>query len=660
MTRLRMKEKCLLLTGILAFISSSAFAQITTLALDSIEVTASKIPTSIKKSGKSVSVISKAEIETMPVSSVDELLQSLQGVNLNSRNAFGVQADIGMRGSTFSQVLVLLDNVRINDPLTAHFNNNIPVSLSEIDRIEVIRGPAGTSYGSDAVGGIIHIKTKTYVNQNVNGNSLNTYGEIGYGQNDLWLTDMGFIAQKNKLQVSGGIKTSVSDGETLPNPNYKQTDTADSLFNNFFDLKTYTLSANYHFNEKWKLYSRIGYDNRDFSAKYFYSLSAYDESTEKIESYWAQWALNRTTGRHQTEISSGYKTTHDAFSFSPSSAVNKHTTDQFSMAINHIYAVNNSINLSFGAQGISKVINSTDRGSHDNQSFGVYGIFSAQITHHLIGTASSRIDYDENFGTQFLPQLSLAYSLENMVFRSSFGKSIRAADFTERYISSRIENLSPGRNVGNPDLKAETSYTYDAGVDFYPARGFTISNTVFYRTSDNLIDYIYTNSDNIHNVENLQPNSDYFYASNVSKSTTFGIEAQISKYFAISTHKLIHTELNYTFLHTDNEGDDVSKYIANHPRHDVNLSLAYLSEHFDFSIISHYLNRNDEAVSGINAQVKSDYGVTNLKLGLKPFDQRVSMFMKIHNVFDVDYQEILGARMPGRWLMGGLKWNIER
>ncbi|HBQ60552.1 MAG TPA: TonB-dependent receptor, partial [Balneolaceae bacterium] len=100
--------------------------------LDTIDVSASRITTSISESGKNVSVITQSDIQDMPVSSVDELLRSLPGININARAGFGVQSDVGVRGSTFSQVMFLLDNTPLNDPLTAHFNTNIPVALSEI------------------------------------------------------------------------------------------------------------------------------------------------------------------------------------------------------------------------------------------------------------------------------------------------------------------------------------------------------------------------------------------------------------------------------------------------------------------------------------------------------------------------------------------------
>ena len=118
-------------------------------------------------------------------------------MNINSRGGFGVQADIGMRGSTFSQVLILLDNVRMNDPLTAHFNSNIPIAKSEIGIIEVIKGPSSASYGSDAVGGVIHIKSKSYL-QKSNEKQIDFNGEVGIGQNQFENADVGFTISDNK------------------------------------------------------------------------------------------------------------------------------------------------------------------------------------------------------------------------------------------------------------------------------------------------------------------------------------------------------------------------------------------------------------------------------------------------------------------------------
>jgi len=160
-----LRKPLFLLIGIL--LACQTLSSQDSLQLDQVIVTATRIPTASYKTGRSISIITADELRELPVTTVDEMLRYLPGINLNSRNDFGVQSDIGIRGSTFSQVLILVDDVRVNDPLTAHFNNNIPVPLSEIAQVEIIRGPAAASYGSDAVGGIIHIKTKTFISAEV-------------------------------------------------------------------------------------------------------------------------------------------------------------------------------------------------------------------------------------------------------------------------------------------------------------------------------------------------------------------------------------------------------------------------------------------------------------------------------------------------------------
>ena len=123
-----------------------------------------------------------------------------------------------------------------------------------------------------------------------------------------------------------------------------------------------------------------------------------------------------------------------------------------------------------------------------------------------------------------VPQLNASYKMNKLVLRSSLGRSIRQADFTERFTSYKLSNLTPGRNVGNPDLEAESSYNFDIGADVYLSENLQYSNTLFFRQSSNLIDYTLTNSDAIVNLTNLQANSDYLYAKNISNSTTWGNE----------------------------------------------------------------------------------------------------------------------------------------
>ena len=647
-----MRNLRLPLLTLISFIFITNYAQT---ALDEVLVSASRIQSKKYESGKNITVISQKEIAQLPVNSVDELLQYVGGVNLNNRGGFGVQSDIGMRGSTFSQVLVLVDNQRINDPLTAHFNNYVPIPLSEVHHIEIVRGSASASFGADAVGGIIHIKTKTYEGLFNNQEISSTNGNVGIGDHNLSILHAGIHQQSKRFGFSAAVKSSESDGEQLVNPNFTNAQRGDSLHRNFFDLKTYTAAVTYR-GDKLKFYARGGSDYRDFAAKHFYTTSTYDESIEKVSSYWTQTALIFDQENSRTELNASYRNGKDSFAFSPSS-INKHTTQRINATLSQNRKMG-GVDVSFGFQTDWQDIVSTDRGDHQTTSNAAFILAQKRINQlHL--NVGIRIENSEKIGTQLVPQLNASYKMDKLVLRSSLGRSIRQADFTERFTSYKLSNLTPGRNVGNPDLEAESSYNFDLGADVYLSENLQFSNTLFFRQSSNLIDYTLTNSDAISNLTNLQPNSDYLYAKNISESTTWGNEFGL-KYTQNIQNGQIGASLNYTYLNTSTPDSVVSKYIANHPIHNLNGSLNIRYAGLGLNVGGALITRNAEAVEAINAEIKGQYAILNLKLSYTLKEFPASVYVDVRNALDTRYQEILGSQMPGRWIMGGIRWNFQR
>ncbi len=625
------------------------------LQLDQVIVSATRIPTASYKTGRSISIITADELRDLPVTTVDEMLRYLPGINLNSRNDFGVQSDIGIRGSTFSQVLILVDNVRVNDPLTAHFNNNIPVPLSEIAQVEIIRGPAAASYGSDAVGGIIHIKTRTFISAEMD-KSISTRGNVGVGKNNLNRTDLGVNLQKNKWHFSTAYKANIADGETYVNPNFLAGTDPDSLYQNFFDLRTISAAVAGKIGEGWSVYGRVGYDYRYFNAKYFYTRSSFDESEETVKSLWTQGAIRYQKNRHEVSLTGGYKTTSDLFVFNPLFSPNEHDTKQIFTNLQHHFKVNDKINLASGVQLIDKKINSTDRGDHQNFAVGIYSVLSYALSDRWQTHVSLRAEHDENFGWEILPQASLSYRQNGFVFRTSYGRSVRAADFTERFISSQIPSLSPGRNVGNPDLQAESSHSFDLGGEYYFNKNGLISLTGFYRNSSNLIDFSLRNSATINNVKNLQEDADYFYADNLSGSSVIGLEGLVKYRFNWNNRIDLNTQLAYTWLKTTAEAGELSKYIANHPTHQLGLTLDLTAYDFQITSATSLSTRQDELVEPIDGAIPKDYLVTHLKFGYN-LSNSFTPYVEIRNLTNTNYQEILGANLPRRWWSIGVTWN---
>ena len=665
---IRIIKQLLILSVILFVFTDTHYGQIA-VELDSISVTASRISASISESGKSVSVYTQDDIQRMPVNSVDDLLRTLPGVNINGRQGFGVQADVGIRGTTFSQVLFMLDNTPLNDPLTAHFNTNIPVSLSEIGQIELIRGPASTSYGADAVGGVVHIKTKMYMEREVQSGSglLNRIdADLAAGENSLRMADVGVELQGTGWRFSSSVRTSRSDGESFPNPGFAEGISNREQYNTFFDVTNYTAAISARLSDSWSWYVRGGVDERDFNARYFYTRSIADESTEQISSKWGLSTLTRKSGNHRTELNSSYRTLNDIFDFNPELApANEHTTNQLYVNLSHQYERENvterisSARLMVGAQFTDKEIESTDRGDHREGNGGFYAIASAGFVNGLNMTTSLRLQFDPLGNANLLPQLSAAYNIRRVTFRGSVGRAIRTGDFTERYVSSQIPNLTPLRNIGNPDLEPEKSVTIDGGIDWRPNQNLLFSQTLFYRHSTNLIDYSLTNESQITNADNLLPGEDYFYASNITSTDAYGAEWISDATINLGSQKQLNLRGGYTYIRTTGSGDSVSRYIANHPSHQLSAGIRYHTSLFMISSQSGYNVRSAEAEALVDGEVPSSYFVTNLSLSATPFQFPVRIYTRIMNLTDTEYQEILGAPMPGRWIMGGVQISLR-
>ena len=129
--------------------------------LDEVEVTASRAPIALNQATKIVTVIPAQEIAAAPVTSIQDLLEYAAGVDVRQRGEGGTQADISIRGGTFDQIAVLLNGINLSNPQTGHYSFDIPVNLSDIERIEVISGPSSRVFGASAFAGAINIITKS-------------------------------------------------------------------------------------------------------------------------------------------------------------------------------------------------------------------------------------------------------------------------------------------------------------------------------------------------------------------------------------------------------------------------------------------------------------------------------------------------------------------
>jgi len=640
---------------LLALIFSSIVVKAQNL-IDTIKVSTVQAPLKISETGRSISIVTAEQIESMSVTSIDEVLQQVLGVEIQSRGGFGVQGDVLMRGSTFTQVLVLVDGMKLNDPLTGHFNSYIPVTLAEIQRIEVLRGAAAAMYGPDAVGGVINIITKTFSNIS---EGVHMNGGVNYGAHKLINAHQGFTLKKGAATIGAGFSLNQSEGEFFPEETIDSSTTL-SAYNNCFDLKTLGFSFAYEFNNNIRLKARSSFDHRDFGARYFYTTSVFDKSTEIVSNWWNHIQLQRIHKAGATDFNIAHKYNTDEFIFSPDfPSTNNHVSQLLNMTLNHLHSINDKILVKAGLQFDQRQIESNDRGDHQDFHFGAYamGVYQSK---GLNLSLSLRTDYDENYALEFAPQVNASYVFPSLVLRASTGRNFRAADYTERYVSNNLQNLTPGRSLGNPDLLAESGWSEEIGADYKVNDAWKLSTTLFARQSEDLIDYVSTNQSAIGSVSevgSLQEDANYFFARNISEVQTMGIEFESNMKWSLSGNNQLEWNLGYSYLNTTNNEDAVSVYISSHAKHLFNTNIIFKMDRIDFAVSGLYKERDPRVSSSINSNLEKSYSVWNARVGYKLSDH-FGLNFQIQNIFDEQYQNILGARMPSRWVLAGVRWSL--
>lgn len=634
------------LAGMIPLAAQDSTEADTSIVSKEVVISSSRIPQTAAGSGRNITIVPGKMINELPAQTTDQALRYVPGVEVQSRGAFGVQSDFSLRGSTFSQVLVLVDGMRINDPLTAHFNGYIPVAPAEIQKIEVLRGPAAAQYGADAVGGVINIITKTF-SATGSRDVTSANAEIGYGQNDLKLAKAGFFSQAGSSRLGIGGMWHASPGQQLT-----------SDYKNRFSIGNISASGGVKLNERWDIALRSGFDYRDFNARYFYTASPFDDASETVKAWWNQMRLQRTAENSTTTIKGAFKQNSDSYVFNPQTQANEHTTTLASLQLNQYRQLSSEWDLSYGLQSSNRTIESTDRGDHNDWHYAAYTMVQWQPTNPFTISGSLRLDHDENYGTELMPQLSMSYQEENWILRGAAGRSVRAPSYTERFISTNLQGpLTGGRNLGNPWLEAERAWSGELGSDFFVSPNIRLSATGFIRKSSNLIDYVLTNSSQIQNDDNLQANTDYLYSQNINEVTSAGLETELSASRNLGAVWQLNSTLGYTFTDFFGNEDVAGKYLSTYARHLVNGSLRMNYKDFGAMIAGVWKQRDSDRSSAIGAFKSSSYSVWNVKLNYQ-LGSNFALSMHVNNVFDTDYQDVLGARMPGRWTYGTLQWQL--
>ncbi len=634
----------LFLTGIAwVCISQHTKAQADSTTLQNLVVTATQSALQQKQSGRNILTINGSQFASLPVQSLDEVLRYVPGIEVQQRGPQGSQADITLRGGTFQQVLVIIDGVKLNDPLTGHFNMYIPIHPAEIERIEVLKGAASAVWGSEAVGGVVHIISKTFAGKK-DSNGITARAQAGeYGL----LNGSLYIRQNGPAhRLSASVLSNNANGNQLRGTR------------SFFHLNTMNLSLMKQLPKHWTVSLRVAADYRNFNAQNYYTSFASDTAREKVNTGWGQVALQKKFSKGTLQLDAAYKMLRDQYNFRPSATPNDNKSNLLVVQAYFNGQINRKNGFTTGVQAIRKQIRSNDRGNHDLWHGAVYGILRHQPAKRLSLNESLRLDYDESYGAVLVPQFNIAWSPSRFTFRSSVGKSIRDADFTERYNNYNKTLVTSGR-IGNPALREEYSWNAELGLDYEIVKKFKTSGTFFLRGHKNLIDWANTPYSEMPRKVNLSPTGTYALAKNVASVTTRGFELDLSFTHQTNSGYTLLVNSGLTCIKSENKDSIPSLYIASHARFLANLGISLLGKHWGVSATALGKKRDQQKASAINAALSEGYLVVNMRASYQFARQKARVYVQADNLFDTTYADLLGATMPGRWLSAGFEVTLH-
>lgn len=581
----------------------------TPIPLDTIFATiGSRTSRLVPTSTRAVQVITSEELALTPARSISDLFTTILGVDIQPRSA--AQSDIALRGSTFEQVLVLVDGVRVTDAQTGHFDLDLAIPLSEIERIEIMRGPATALYGSNAIGGVIQIVTRREMNTleaSIAGGSFNTrIGSIAAATSNEFFSTR--IAAEYRR--SDGHRTGTDDEGLQIRASF---DT---------EIGERTLRAD------------IAHSSRDFGARAFYTAvdAPYDEYEEtRTTTATLAWLAPASTG-FGLEPQISIRKHDDDFTLyrdDPDLYRNQHTTWQLGGELIARYQPRPALGLAFGAEGYHEILRSNSLGDREEDRAALFAEATLGDPHTRLLSLGLRTDWYSNFGTFLAPSLAGSIRIaEPLRLRASVGRSFRAPSWTERYY------LDPA-NIGDPDLDPERAWEIEGGADLVVYSALRIGITGFQRSARGLIDWARPIA-----AEPTEP----WYTRNVSDARFRGLELDLGITDPLGTYWT--AGLSTISLHTVDTGGLTSKYALRPLTRTATLA----AEREIFSGLR-------ARVQGYHAERLDDEGYTRADLRLGYTWGPATLNLDLLNATDTHYLDISGMPAPGRALFLGLEWG---
>ncbi len=613
-------------------LAASALADEASNNTDTVVVTATRTDQPLALTGESLSLISAEQLRDQQSVALSDALAQTPGISVVRNGGVGQTTSIGLRGAPSGQTLVLVDGMRINDP-SAPDGSAILADLlaSNLERVEVLRGPQSTLYGSDAIGGVVNL-----IGRHGGSSGCGVSGSAEGGSQRSWRGNLATCGSASSLDYSAAVNTFHTDGISA----------ADVRAGNREPDGYRNLGASA--NLRWHATEALSVDLRGYYVDARTDFDGYGPpptySFQDTPEYGKDQLLAaylganlRTAGgrlNQRLAVTSSYSDRKNFDPrFAPAEDFYSHGDAQ-RVEYQGVFDLRQSDQLSFGAESQRTRLKTAAPNSFDpnpaptrgsTRIDGAYLQYQTTLLQSLTLTAGLRHDHDGDFGSHSSFKFSGAWKLPDgsTVLRANYGDGFKAPTLYELF-----------SDYSNPvaTLRPEVARGWEAGIDqrFNDGRA-QIGITWFDRRTHDQIDF-FSCFGVVSPACALRPFSGYY--DNIARSSAHGLEVRWSLRLA-PTFKLSG---NYTQLKAIDQvsGND----LARRPRHSANLALQWLpATGWSMGTALIYTGaRFDDAYGSLRMP---GYALLNL-YGAHDFSAHCAVYARVENLADREYQPVAG------------------
>ena len=584
-------------------LSSQAHANLTTAAtLDTLVVTATRSEENIKDIPARIAVISEDIIEQSPIASFPQLMMTDASINMVQSGGYGQLASLFLRGTESDHTLVLRNGVRLNSDANGVASNSF-LDTTEIQKIEILKGPASVLYGSNAIGGVVHIITKTPEK-----NSAFVTAEIG--EHATYKTIIGADAVENDFYAQLRGQRMETDGTKIFDyPDAKAAAYDQKGFSTKLGYEADRLGISVEHSENS---GTSEYENFDWTDNHYVPRAhAFDNQITTFNARFnptEQLELNTRASHFKdklTQLSSIEKTTYISNEYEINAKQKIGAQQNIVLGINH-------------KQLETDTFKPNDAFAQQLDTTGYYAQHQYQ-TERLKTQVGVRIEDHEKYGQHTVGQAAARYFLKpDFSVYGNIGSAFKAPTMNDLYYGY----------YANPELKPEESVSYELGADWQINAVWNTGLSVYRTEIEQLI-----NSDT----------NNAWKLANIESATIEGAEAYVNfsqnQWFA-------KTSYSYSKAVNDQTGEDLSR----RPRQKIALSAGLAQADYGLSATLTANSKSDS--SAYDEDIIPGHMQIDLH-GYYHVNPHIKLFTNIQNIGDVNYKMASPGNYNGQYYLSG-------